>query len=182
MAGELAASSASLSKTISTSCSPDGALTAEKTLESSRWSKLSRAFNRARGVCGGCGTIERGGKSHFPEQSPFLYSFCVRKSEIFQQKTGKAAVAGELAASSASLSKTISTGCSPDGASAFRAGCKRVRRNAAAFTPFPHASAAPRTRRAPSARTYRRAECNRGDIRRFPSDTVCRAPSCRDCS
>ena len=38
------------------------------------------------GVYSGCGAIESGGKSHFPEQKSFHCSFCVRKSERFQRK------------------------------------------------------------------------------------------------
>ena len=54
------------------------------------------------GVYSGCGAIESGGKSHFPEQKSFHCSFCVRKSERFQRKP---AGGRELAPPSAGLSK-----------------------------------------------------------------------------
>ena len=66
------------------------------------------------GVYSGCGAIESGGKSHFPEQKSFHCSFCVRKSERFQRTPA----GGELAPPSAGLSKPfwrtlMATPCNP---------------------------------------------------------------------
>ncbi len=67
-----------------------------KKQESLRGPKPSQTSNRAQRHVRWARGDFCGGKSHFPEQKSFPCSFCARKSEGFQQKLVRVAVAGEL--------------------------------------------------------------------------------------